>query len=270
MASYIKFIEQGGAMVVPIFHTSPDSEILDLIDQINGVVYPGGSTELITDDGTLTEFSRKGKLILDRVKELNNNGVHFPVFAICMGFEEISVIEAPFPDTLAKRQFDSENIANNITFVSDPYSSKLYKNSPEHLLESLALDELTFNSHHDGVYLKTYKKYPALRQYKVLAVSYDKKGIEYVSNIEHRVYPIFGFQYHPEKNQFLWKEDLAIPHSETAIELAIYYSRFLAQHAKMNGNHFRDPKELMKLRIENYPIVMFQSSSIQDSYVFNL
>ena len=270
MAAYVKFVEQMGAQVIPIFHTDSDEQILELMTQINGVIFPGGGALLITDTGELTPLSLKGKVVLDKAKELNEQGIYFPVLGICMGFEEISVIEAPYPDTLMKGMFDSQNISNNVTFVSNPYASKMYRNMPEHLIEAMQLEELTFNAHHDGVFRKTFRKYPALQEYQVLSVQYDRHEVEYVSAFEHKRYPIYGLQYHPEKNAFIWKEDSVIPHSEKAIELEQYYARFFVTQAKMNNQKFKDTKEKNRRIIENYSVVIFEDSPIQDSYVFNL
>lgn len=187
MAAYIKFVEQAGARVVPIHHTDSDEQILTLLSQINGVVFPGGGTDLNNEDGSLTEYSRKGKVILDRVKEMNDQGIYFPVWAICLGFQQVTVIEAPFQNVLLHNSFDSYNYANNVTFIEDLSKSKMYRDMPQHLVNAIQKENITFNSHHDGVYPETYSKFPGLQDYYVLAVSYDNKGVRYTATIEHKV-----------------------------------------------------------------------------------
>lgn len=41
-ASYIKIIEAAGGQVIPIFYTSSEAELAELLPQINGVLFPGG------------------------------------------------------------------------------------------------------------------------------------------------------------------------------------------------------------------------------------
>ena len=40
--------------------------------------------------------------------------------------------------------------------------------------------------------------------------AYDKHGKEFVATVEHRRYPFFGTQYHPEKNQFERSREMAV------------------------------------------------------------
>ena len=48
----------------------------------------------------------------------------------------------------------------------------------------------------------------------MLGVSYDLKGLKYTATIEHKKYPIFGFQYHTEKNGFILGSKHQVPHSK--------------------------------------------------------
>lgn len=268
MAAYIKFVEQAGARVVPIHHTDTDEQILDLITKINGVIFPGGGTELNNEDGSLTEYSRKGKIIMDKIKELNDQGIYYPIWAICLGFQEVTVIEAPYKDVLLHQYFDSYNVANNVTFVSDLSKSRLYKNIPQNILNAIQKENITFNSHHDGVLPGTYSKYPALQDYMVLAVSYDNKKVEYAATIEHKKYPIYAHQYHPEKNAFIWVESLVVPHTMNAIALEQYYANFFVNEAKKNMNSFASDEEAFPFLIENATVELTKTES-QDIYLFD-
>ena len=47
-----------GARVIPLMYNDTDQHLLELTEQINGVLYPGGGVNLNYDNGTLTEYSR--------------------------------------------------------------------------------------------------------------------------------------------------------------------------------------------------------------------
>ena len=81
-----------------------DENLVDLTSQINGVIYPRGGVELNCKNGSQTEYSRKGKVVLDKIKQMNDNKIHFPVLGICLEMQEITVIEAPYPDVLQKKK----------------------------------------------------------------------------------------------------------------------------------------------------------------------
>lgn len=48
-ASHVKFLESGGARVIPIDYSLPFSKIEELLNQINGIYVPGESESLIYD-----------------------------------------------------------------------------------------------------------------------------------------------------------------------------------------------------------------------------
>ena len=267
MASYVKFAEMAGARVVPLMYNDTDENLIKIVSQINGVIYPGGAVNLINKNGTLTEYSRKGKVVLDKIKEMNDQGIHFPVFGIWLGMEEIAVIEATYPDVLEMFKFDADDVANNVTFSEDLPNSKLYRNMPADLLLAMQNENITYNHHINGIFPKTFTKYPALREYLMLAVAYDEKGLEYAATYEHKKYPIYAFQYHPEKNGFIWKSDLKVPHSQNAIDLMQFYANYFVGEARMNHNKFNDGKEERRRLIQNYPIEFTHSSS-EDIYIF--
>ena len=66
-----------GARVIPLMYNDTDANLIDFVSQINGVLYPRGGTELTYQNGTLTDFSRKGKVVLDKIKQMNDNGIPF-------------------------------------------------------------------------------------------------------------------------------------------------------------------------------------------------
>ena len=267
VAAYVKFVEMAGARVIPLNCNDTDENLINLVTQINGVIYPGGETILLNDDGSYTDYARKGKLVLDKIKEMNDKGIYYPVWGICLGFQEITVIEAPYPDVFQRYKFNSSNVANNVTFVEGIAESKMYRNLPKYLLDALQTENITYNHHHDGVYPEVYKKFPELQQYYVLAVSYDNKDVKYTASIEHKKYPFYGHQYHPEKTAFIWGKKLVIPKYQKAQELMQYYSNFFVNEARKNMNHFRDEKEERANLIQNFKIE-FTKSSYDDIYVF--
>ena len=269
--TYIKFVEQSGARAVPILiNKYSDNQIIELLSHLNGVLFTGGEMVLIDDEGNLSEFSRKNKVILDTVKEYNDKGIHYPVWAVCQGFQMVSVIEAPFPDVLLKNYFDSENISNNITFDTLPTKTKLFKNMPQHIVNSIQKKNITYNYHVNGVLPESYTKYPGLQDYTVIAHSYDLKGVKYVASIEHKKYPIFAVQFHPEKNIHVWSPNTGsnIPHDPLAIEMSQYFSNFFISEARKNFNQFRTPELEAKARIENYFIYFDSTMMGNGAYLF--
>jgi len=80
-ASYVKWIEMAGGRAVPIFVKMNASYYEDLFEHINGALLPGGGTPL-----TGTGYSDISDRLLDAVAQKAAKGIHFPVWASCLGF----------------------------------------------------------------------------------------------------------------------------------------------------------------------------------------
>jgi anthranilate/para-aminobenzoate synthase component II len=83
----------------------------------------------------------------------------------------------------------------------------------------------------------------AADQWHILSVS-EHNGTEFISSFEHKNYPFYGVQFHPEKNAFEWKFE-AIPHSALSILAAQFYSNFLVNEGKLTRN---SPNPSVRLR----------------------
>ena len=85
------------------------------------------------------------------------------MLGICLGMQEITVIEAPYPDVLQKKKFDSDDIVSNATFSPELISSKLYKSISPALLDAIQHQNITYNHHQSRVFPETFKNIQALK-----------------------------------------------------------------------------------------------------------
>ncbi|CAI2372122.1 unnamed protein product [Moneuplotes crassus] len=270
MAAYVKFVENAGARAVPIVWRDPDEDILSLVSKINGIIFPGGGTAFKNEDGSLTEHSRKVELVLNKVKEFNDQGVYYPILGICMGMQQIAQSEAPYKDTVELYKFDSNDDANNVTLWHSVTHSKLFNVIPNYLINALQSENITYNHHHDGIFPSIWNKYPILRDhYYLLGTSYDEKGVEYVALIESKHYPIWGLQFHPEKPLYDWNPDLQIPHSPSALQLSQFLSDFFIRQASYNSNKFDSAQDAFDHTIEQVAASLPMYSP-KELYIFNI
>jgi hypothetical protein len=72
-------------------------------------------------------------------------------------------------------------------------------------------------------------------EWRILSVN-SYKGIEFISSIEHKAYPFYGVQFHPEKNAFEWKTE-SIPHSADAILVGQFYGNFFVNESTLTGKY---------------------------------
>ena len=80
-------------------------------------------------------------------------------------------------------------------------------------------------------------------------------GVHFVSTMEHKKYPLYASQWHPEKNQFEWVVCHGVGHINhdfDAIQVGQYFGNFLVNEARRNGQHFANKTEEAEALIYNY------------------
>ncbi|XP_053571046.1 gamma-glutamyl hydrolase [Bombina bombina] len=260
-ASYVKTLESAGARVIPIKINLPQEEYEKLFSYINGVLFPGGGVDL-----QHSEYARVAKIFYNLAIKANDQGDYFPIWGTCLGFEELTVLTSgELLLTLTK----TEDVALPLNVTKSAPSSKLFRNIPPYLYQSLARKPLTANFHDWSLSVQNFTANEKLRSfYNVLTTNTD--GIvEFISTIEAFKYPFYGVQWHPEKNPFEWKKTSDIPHSSDAIHLAFYMAEFFVSEARRNSHHFLDETLENDLLMYNYnPVYTGTISGFEQIYFF--
>lgn len=268
-ASYVKFLESAGARVVPVHYDSSPLELTTLFKQINGLVMPGGGADL----ANTTQMRRSGQVLYDLAVKANDAGDPFPIWGTCMGFQLLSLLTAQDDSILCHACFDSEGTPMPLDF-SEPLASKsrLFGAMTDELKHKLSTENLTENSHHDGVPPSVFQSNQRLHQfYHVLSTNVDYTGAPFTSTIEAIDYPFAATQWHPEKNNFEWTTKLgrrAIPHSADAVLVSQYMANFVVNEARKSTHQFHTEEEEAAALIYNFPAVKDPAGYFVQIYVW--
>ncbi|XP_023650260.1 gamma-glutamyl hydrolase [Paramormyrops kingsleyae] len=262
-ASYVKFLESAGARVVPVKLNQTKEEYETLFNSINGVLFPGGAVSL-----NASGYAKAAKVFYDLAIKANSKGDYFPVWGTCLGFEELVYL------TFGKWCLSSTNttaVALPLNFTKEATLSRLFKNFPEDVLRAFSTEPITENSHKWSLTLKTFNRSKSLKNfYSVLSTNNDGK-VEFVSTIEAKDYPIYGTQWHPEKNAFEWTRPY-IPHSPSAVKAAFFMADFFVNEARKNFHRFANAKDESQALIYNYKPVYTsrwsKTSAFEQIYFF--
>jgi gamma-glutamyl hydrolase len=270
-ASYVKYIEAAGARVVPINYYADESELEILFNSLNGFLFPGGANNL----------PPSAQYIFDRTVEANDAGDFMPLQGTCLGFEWLliaasrnqSILDPPYN---SNSRMDAMNLSLPLDFTSAAPTSKLFANAWGSVYAIFETENVTMNNHHYGIYPSHFLKTPSLSTfYSMLSTNKDRKGIEFVSTIEAFDYPIYGYQWHPEKNTFEWgMTDQGIPkeainHTPAGIEVAQYTGDFFVQLTRNNTHKFSSPSMEAGALIYNYPVTATFGSFVQEYFFDN-
>ncbi|KAF6173351.1 hypothetical protein GIB67_027046 [Kingdonia uniflora] len=242
-ASYVKFVESAGARVIPLIYNEPLEILEEKLSLVNGVLFTGGWAKTGLYFDTV-------QMIFERVMARNEAGDHFPLFAICLGFELLSMAISKNKDILER--FSASDQASTLQFTKNlKIEGTVFQRFPPELLQKLTTDCLIMQNHHWGVSPERFEKDASLSKFfRILTTSTDEDNKVYISTVQAKDYPVTCFQWHPEKNAFEWGSSM-IPHSEDAIQVTQHAANFFISEARKSLN--RPPaREVLDNLIYNY------------------
>lgn len=264
-ASYVKYLESAGARVVPINYSATNAELDFIFSSVNGIFFPGGGSS----------FPKQAQYIYDKVVAANDAGDFMPLWGTCMGFQWLMIAQSRNTNILDPKsgQMDSYNVSLPLEFTAAAKSSRLFTNAGG-LYDVFAKENVTMNNHHYGIYPSTLESTSSLSSFfNVLSTNHDLKGVEFVSTVEAFKYPIYGSQWHPEKNNFEYGETNGIPneainHSADAVAVAQYTASFFVNEARKNLHKFANYQDEEKRLIYNYK-PSYTTGSFVQTYFFH-
>ncbi|KAL8593208.1 hypothetical protein ACOMHN_009863 [Nucella lapillus] len=263
-ATYVKYLQQAGARVVPVRAGEPVDYYHDMFSKLNGVLFPGGGVSL-----TESLYSRTGRILYnlstqayDASKEI------FPLWGTCLGFELLNTITAG-KNLLQKT--DAENLTLPLNFSLGFRHSRMLGQVPGDVLTYLKTEPVTQNEHQYGMLVDVFKHNDALKKfYHVLSTNAGRKGAEFVSTFEAFKYPVYGTQWHPEKNAFNWNPHYVINHSQHAVRVAQYFANFFVGEARKSTHRFPSAKAESVAMIDNFSPIFATDGTFGENYFFNL
>ena len=265
-ASYVKYLESSGARVVPIWNNLTETETEEIFNSINGVLFPGGDVDWINSG-----YAEVGSRILDLAKKSFDKTPqdYFPIWAICLGHEFLSVNVSGRKKILSLT--DSENITLTLNFQEGYKQSKIFRDMSPELEQFLSTVPITANFHEWSVTVKSFNESKEMKDFfNVLSTSVDRNGTEFVSTMEGKHYPFFSTQWHPEKNSFEWNPTRNMSHIAKAIETTQYMSNLFVNKARLSQHKFESTeKEEAALIYQYNPLYTGKYTVFEQVYVFD-
>ncbi|XP_078611190.1 gamma-glutamyl hydrolase-like isoform X3 [Branchiostoma floridae x Branchiostoma japonicum] len=228
-ASYVKYLESAGARVVPI-----------------RVLYPGGGVDMFTSG-----YAKSAKIFYDLALKAFDEGDYFPVWGTCMGFEQLTALTSD--RNVLTTCKGTGNKSYKLNFSKDYKSSRMFGKVPVDILTDMATLPLTPNFHEYCLTPQNFTDDAKLKSfYKILSTNTDDDDMEFVSSMEAIKYPVYGVQWHPEKNNFEFGSLLKITHSDAATRVSQAMANFLVSEARRSQHKFASPEEERSALIYNY------------------
>lgn len=190
MKPYVDWFEERGVRVIPIPYDTTQHEVY--FNMVKGLFIPGGETTYIM----------KNKTFVDTVKkffELSlNKDEYFPIWGTCFGFELLLFLIGNF--TKLKR-YPAHGLYP-LSITPEGYTSRMFRSFPTRYLQYLENNRSCQNNHEYGISPHDFMENVHLRRfYNILATSIADNGREYVAAIEAKYFPVYGVQWHPERQR---------------------------------------------------------------------
>jgi gamma-glutamyl hydrolase len=190
MKPYVDWFEERGVRVIPIPYDTTEHETF--FNMVNGLFIPGGETG----------FIMKNKNFVDSVTKFFELSLardeYFPIWGTCFGFEMLMFLIGGF--TKLKRYPAHGFYPLQITEAG--FKSRMFRSFPTSYLHYLEHNKSSNENHEFGISPTDFLQNDHLRRfYNILATSVDDKGKEYVAAIEAKYQPVYGVQWHPERQR---------------------------------------------------------------------
>jgi len=273
-ASYVRWIQQAGARVVPLHADMTDEHFSSVLSRTNGAMAIGGF------GGANGRASPQLVKIWNHAMALANDGEVYPLWGTCQGLDDIVQIasnttydhflsttraaDLPLPLVFPKQHLRHRGLLfNEALFPGANTFQKWFRDLP-----------ISYHHHDYGISPRTFFSLPHVSNiFEVIATGFDRDGLEFVSMIRGHKLPIFATMFHPEKPAFEWPllqsaliNSTLIPHSEKAVLANQHLGHVFVAHARQNTRRFQSNSELQDLLVYNSRLVFTAKESGMITY----
>lgn len=188
MKAYADGFEKQGVIVVPVPYDTPHIELYYSL--LNGLVIPGGETTFLMKN---TQLINTVQRFIDLSMRPNE---YFPIWGVCFGYELLMAIIGKFQSF----EHIKDEQHRSIHWTEDGKSSRIYRWLGIKEATKFERFARTSQNHDFGISPLRFLENGRLRRFfRMIAVTKNDKGQEYVAAIEGKRYPIYGIQWHPER-----------------------------------------------------------------------
>jgi len=236
-----------------------------LFKSVNGLIFPGGLTDLWMD----SPYVIAARKLWTWAKEANDAGDVFPIHGTCLGFQLLHILESNVSFTELLVDTDSVAHASTLQFTDAAKESSMFGTMSKDLITKLENPEhnIALENHMFGLPPKNYDKWPILKEnFNILNTALDRNGLEYVASAEHKRYPFFATQWHPEKPPFEFGMQ-EVPHTMDAILVSQHLANVFVEASRRSSHAFESFEEELDDLIYNYKIYFsLKDESMEQSY----
>ena len=156
----------------------------------------------------------------------------------------------------------------NLEFVKDTAHTLVFSDYSEQEITAFETKNMTANYHSFAISPELFEQDQGLRYFwDVTSISYMPDGRAFVASIEAKDYPFFATQFHPEKPNSIFFDNVGLNHSWESIQTLQGFSKLMLRMSRNNLNSFGNYFETQPYLISNYDLINTRTK-FDDVYVF--
>jgi gamma-glutamyl hydrolase len=175
--------------------------------------------------------------IIDIAKEMNDKGNKFTLWGTCLGFEELLLKDSNYK--FLRTRIRTKNTNKLMRWVPENFEISDFKKvlRPE-IADAMTKEPITYFTHFYGFSVKMFNSIPELKKEYNIVGYYEKNKKDIIAAIQHKRYPFYGVQFHPEKILFEHKLKVAVKLTKESAMASSELARIIFHNALENNNHF--------------------------------
>nr|XP_036670478.1 gamma-glutamyl hydrolase isoform X2 [Drosophila suzukii] len=213
--------------------------------KINGVLLPGGATWFNQSNG----YADAGEHLIQLAIEQNDQGIFMPVWGTCLGMELLVYKLAN--GTEHRIDCQGKGIALPMEFKEDYNKSRLFASISDDVVTTMIKENVTYHWHQYCYTEQDFERDLLNETWRVISLNRDLNGKEFISTMEHKKYPFYGVQFHPEKPMYEFTKT-SIPHTAAAVLSGQFFADFFVSEARKSNQSFENATEQARTLIYNY------------------
>jgi gamma-glutamyl hydrolase len=255
---YVRWLEAAGIRVVPLIWNLTWSAKLPILQNINGVLFPGGSL----GGEHFTHYVNNATEIFNyAVTRNHDNSDPFFLWGTCQGFQVLGVIAAQTQDVLKCIYHGVDPQMMSLNFTSYQPESVMFgarATSPQNIVSILKTQNSTLNWHSCGINPSDFESHIATmgKIFTVISTNTDVNGLPFISSYEgsQNGLNFFATQFHPERVPYEFSNDI-IGHTPDDVRVSQYLALFIRSRLKMNNHTYPSAAAANSATVENFPLI---------------
>ena len=208
--THVQFLEQAGIRVIPIDYNLPEIELKELLEQVNGVYFPGDSHLAVTDEHYKSSFL---EVMMFAEAKAYDNGIHFPVFMMGNTLQTYVRSKSRTRGSITEMR-DLKHTNSRVNLIEHPSDTFLFNGMSREDKQAVFNTAQMFNMQVSGVTVSNLENENAVRsKLKPIAVfsSHDieNENDQFIAIAEGKDMPIYAFTYGIDLIQFYFEDPSA-------------------------------------------------------------